>query len=222
MPVIRTESQIAKPLFFSIKDAEEEAKRVIAAAEREAAEMKESARQEGLSQGRREGYDAGYADGQSAGRCEAIEKHAEQLERAAEALTRAESEFESAREDFQSAVVRDCVELALAVARRVTRRQAEIDPHVLAANLEQAVKLVVGAKNFRIALHPHDRAAMELALAHLKLSYPALEEAKLIDDAMLARGGCRIYTESGMIDADLEGQLDRIAEQLLPVREEGS
>jgi flagellar biosynthesis/type III secretory pathway protein FliH len=39
---------------------------------------------------------------------------------------------------------------------------------------------------------------------------------QLIEDASLSPGGCRVFSESGAVDADLETQLDRICVELLP------
>jgi flagellar assembly protein FliH len=216
MGVIRSGTKSHEPLFFSIKDAEEQAKELLATARTQAGGVTDAARAEGLEHGRREGYEAGLAQGQAEGREQALAEYREQMSAAAEALSRAQAEFEAAQQEFRGHVLRDCVDLALAVARRITRLQAQFDPQVLSANLEQAVKLVVGSRCFRIAFHPHDRAAMDAALDQLKVSYSSLDTVRLIEDATLSRGGCRIYTESGLIDADIDSQLDRLIEQIRP------
>jgi flagellar assembly protein FliH len=222
MAVIRSGSKIPESLFFSIKDVEDEAKQLVTSARVQADHVADAARTEGAEQGRREGYEAGLAQGQAEGREQALAEYREQLAVAAEALSRAQTEFASAQQEFQGLVLRDCVDLALAVARRITRLQAQCDPQVLMTNLEQAVKLVVGSRCFRIAFHPHDRAAMDSALEQLKVSYPSLENSRLIEDATLSRGGCRIYTETGLIDADIESQLDRLIEQIRPDMEKNA
>jgi flagellar assembly protein FliH len=219
MALIRSNSQAPQPLFFSIKDVEDEARQLVDSARTEADGVTDAARTEGFEQGQRQGYDVGFAQGQSEGREQALTEYRDQLIAAAAALSAAQSEFAAAQKEFNAHVLRDCVDLALAVARRITKCQAHFDPQVLSANLEHAVKLVTGSRCFRIAFHPHDRAAMDAALDQLKVSYASLENSKLVEDATLSRGGCRIYTESGLIDADIESQLDRLIDQIRPHRE---
>ncbi len=219
MAIIRSTSQMQQPLFFSIKDVEDEARELLASARTQADGVTDAARNEGLEQGRRQGYEAGFVQGQSEGREQALAEYRDQLAAAAAALSSAQSEFAAAQHEFNVHVHRDCVDLALAVARRITKCQAQFDPQVLSANLEHAVKLVTGSRCFRIAFHPHDRAAMDAALDQLKVSYASLENARLIEDATLSRGGCRIYTETGLIDADIESQLDRLIDKIRPQKE---
>ncbi|HEX8525227.1 MAG TPA: FliH/SctL family protein [Tepidisphaeraceae bacterium] len=220
MALIRPNANANAPLFLSIKDAEAEAKQLVTSARAQAVEVSEQAQREGYTAGERDGQHAGFEAGQAAGRAQAYEEFRQQLTLITQALSQAQSQFEQAQEELHAALLRDCVDLAISLARRITKRQAQIDPQVLAANLEQAMKLVVGARDFRIAFHPHDRAALDVALGHLRLTCRPLEDAKLIEDATLSRGGCRIYTESGTIDADIDAQLDRMVEALLPPRSE--
>jgi flagellar biosynthesis/type III secretory pathway protein FliH len=48
------------------------------------------------------------------------------------------------------------------------------------------------------------------------MSWPALKHVELMDDPSLSPGGCRILTGGGVIDAELNAQVDRIAAELLP------
>jgi flagellar assembly protein FliH len=219
MAVIRS-SSTSGATFYSIKDADEDSRKMLDAARAEAAKISEAAQSDGFAHGHREGYQIGLAEGRSAGTQQALEEHRGQLSFAAEALAGAVADFERARTEFATKVLADCVDLALSVARRVTKRQAQFDPQVLAANLEHAVKLIVGAGRLRVAFHPHDAVAATEALEKLKLSNHVLDAAQLIEDPSLARGGCRIYTEYGLIDADINAQLDRLEEQVVPRPEE--
>lgn len=216
MSVIRSGSAAHRPLFLSIKDAEEEARHIVASAKERAAIEANSARAEGFERGRREGYHAGMEEGRRQGATAALEETREKLEFAVEALSNAALQLEAAKRSLQEHLPRDCAELSLAVARRIIKRQVDIDPKVLEANLEHAVKLVIDAKSVRIAFHPDDRHALDSAIQRLRLSCPAVGGAKLVEDNTLSRGGCRVYMETGMIDADLDSQLDRLIEQLIP------
>ena len=84
--------------------------------------------------------------------------------------------------------------------------------HVL-GNLD---KLVVKAADVRIAIHPSQRKTLDAALPRLALQWPSLSHVQIIEDPSIAPGGCRVFTEHGQVNADLDAQLDRIAGELLP------
>jgi flagellar assembly protein FliH len=216
--VIRNK-QIARnqPLLFSVRDAEEEAKRTVDAARVQAETVTAAARVDGFEEGRQGGYQTGLTQGYAAGVEQALAEHKQQLTAAAEALSQAAARFDEARAQFTREALADCVELALAVARRVTKRQAQLDPQVLAANLEQALKMVIGCTRLRIAFHPLDRATITQVLEKLRFSNVAVETAQVVEDPAIARGGCRIDTEHGTVDADIDAQLQRLIDQLMPM-----
>jgi len=99
---------------------------------------------------------------------------------------------------------------------RVTKRQGLIQPEVLTDNLAEAMKRVVKSADVRVAINPAQRKTLDAAPPRLAMQWPALEHVKVIEDAGIAPGGCRILTENGLVDADLDTQLNRIAEELLP------
>ena len=60
------------------------------------------------------------------------------------------------------------------------------------------------------------------ALPKLQLRWPELKHIELVEDETLSPGGCRIFTRHGQIDADLDGQLQRIAAELVPAPPEAA
>jgi flagellar assembly protein FliH len=135
-------------------------------------------------------------------------------------LAAAAAELDARRQDLEADALREVVQLAAAVARRVTKRQGLIDHGVLMANVTDAMRLVVSAADVRISIHPNQRAALEAALPHLRMEWPALKHVELFEDPTLSPGGCRISTRGGRVDADLDEQLDRVIAELLPEAEE--
>jgi hypothetical protein len=105
---------------------------------------------------------------------------------------------------------------AVAIAERVTKRQGELDPAVAVANTAAALRLVVGAADVRIAIHPSNYSTIEEALPKLRMTLPTLQHVELQPDPNIIPGGCRIFTAGGEIDADLDIQLQRITAALVP------
>jgi flagellar assembly protein FliH len=227
MAIIRANQLPAAARAFSMLDVEDAAKRVLlkaklqaenllAAAMDEAETLKEQARQEGSRAGFDQGHVEGVKHGAEAGRQQALQQHSAELSSLATSLTTIVGDLDARRQEIESQAVGEVVALAVAIARRVTKRQGLLDAGVLEANLSAAMKLAVGASDLRIAVHPDQRASLHDAMPRLKLEWPDLKHVELVDDPSLAPGGCRLFTRAGSIDADLCAQLDRIILELLP------
>jgi flagellar assembly protein FliH len=217
---------------FSMKDIENHAKAILlrarqqaeqllAAAQTEAEGIRIAAKAEGLAQGQQEGIALGMTQGAKSGEQQALAENRAQLQQAMAALAAAASALDSNRADLEAAVLADVVQLAIAIARRVTKRQGLLDPSVLSANLQEVMKMVMKAADVRVAIHPSQRKTLDDVLPQLQVQWPTLRHVQVIEDASVESGGCRVFTEQGEIEATLGGQLDRIAEELLPVPQEG-
>ncbi len=196
--------------------AQQQAEQLLAAAQMEAEWLKQQATSEGLIAGRKQGTAEGLAQGKEAGQQQALNEHRAQLQQAMAALTTAASAIEQGRNELEAIGLAEVARLAIAIARRVTKRQGLIQPEVLTDNLAEAMKRVVKSADVRVAINPAQRKTLDAALPRLAMQWPALEHVKVIEDAGIAPGGCRILTENGLVDADLDTQLNRIAEELLP------
>ena len=145
-----------------------------------------------------------------------MDNHARELESAVAALHDAAARLVQAQQYVRAQATREMVDLAIALARRITKRQAAVDPQVLVANLKDALALAGRDKQVRIAIHPSQKAVLSTAMPHLKLEWPAMETAQILEDGSLSPGGCRVYTDHGSIDADIESQLTRVIDNLIP------
>ncbi|MDQ3081871.1 MAG: FliH/SctL family protein [Gemmatimonadota bacterium] len=213
---------------FSMKDietqaralmnrAKERAEGLLVEAQKEAETLKAAARVEGLVEGKREGLAKGLEEGRKNGAQQALSEHRTALAQLIAALTQSAVDLDAARQQLEAEALTEVIDLAVAIASRVTKRQGLIDPQVLIANVNEAMKLVVSSSDVRIALHPSQKQTLLDALPLLELVWPALKHVQLIDEEALAPGGCRIFSRGGQIDADLDGQLDRIIADLMPV-----
>jgi flagellar assembly protein FliH len=200
--------------------ARQQADQLLAAAQTEAEELKAQARAAGMAEGLREGTMRGMEQGCKAGEQQALNEFKVQLQEAIAALKEGAAVLSASRSDLESLGLQEVVKLAIAIARRVTKRQGILDPQVLIANLEEAMKLVVQHAGLRIALHPAQRQTLDGALPQLGLTWPSLKHVEISEDATVSPGGCRISTCQGSIDANLDVQLDRVVADLLPSSQE--
>jgi flagellar assembly protein FliH len=212
---------------FSMRDIENQARAILAAAKEraemllgeaqlEAEKLKAEARAAGAVQGKAEGLAQGLEEGRKTGHDQALAEHRVKMTEVVTALSAACAELDASRRHLEADALQDVIELSIAIARRVTKRQAQIDHAVMTENLREAMKLVVHASDVRVVVNPKQKATLEAELPRLKMSWPKLDHVTIVEDATLAQGGCRIITPGGSIDADLDDQLDRVIADLLP------
>src|SRR4051812_34492089 len=196
--------------------AQQQADELLVAAQAEAEELKREATAQALVEGRKTGLAQGTDEGRKAGHQQALTESKAQLAQVVAALTKAAAEIDASRRRLEAEARGDVVRLAVSIAERVTKKFGQMDATVLGDNVAEAMKLVVRASDLRIGINPLQREALLAALPQLQIQWPALQHVGLVDDGSLAPGGCRIFTAGGQIDADLDGQIERIAMDLLP------
>jgi len=208
---------------FSLPDVEEqararlahaqvEAERIIADANARAADIETSARE----QGQAAGWQQGHTDGHDSGASAALDLHAARLREVIATFNAAAAALEEFRAQVEAAATRDAVELALAIAERITKRQGVIDPAVLLENVRAAMNVIGRTSVTRVAVNPSQRALLEEIVRQLQGDWPSLRHAEIVVDDAILPGGCRVFTSHGHVDADLQTQLDRATMKLLP------
>ncbi|MDP9173014.1 MAG: FliH/SctL family protein [Planctomycetota bacterium] len=197
--------------------ARQKAEQMIAAAQVEAESLKKQATEKGFIEGRKSGINQGMQEGRKSGHDQALAEHSLALSQLVQSLTKASTDFENSRDDLQTEGLREVIDLAAAIARRVTKRQGMIDPRALMENLKEAMSLVVHCADVRIAVNPAQHKTLAAELPNLRIAWPQLKHIELVEDGSVSLGGARIFSSHGHVDADLDVQLDRVIAELMPV-----
>ncbi|HEY7087414.1 MAG TPA: FliH/SctL family protein [Tepidisphaeraceae bacterium] len=227
MGLIKSNAAPAALAPFSMRDIEQQAQAIIlrarqqadqllAAAQTEGVQIRQNAYDQGFRAGQEDGSKKGTEDGRTAGKQAALTEHRAKLEQLAKTLTAILSEFDASRTRFESASASEVIRLGVAIARRVTKLQASLDPNVMTENIRGAVQLVVHSSDVRIAINPQQKQVLMDLLPQLRMQWPKISHIELIEDSAIAVGGCRVFTAQGEVDAELDRQIDRIAADLLP------
>jgi flagellar assembly protein FliH len=103
------------------------------------------------------------------------------------------------------------VDFATLLAERLLGEELALAPERVRALARQALTEAAGARHAIIVAHPRDAAELRAGLHSLG---SLLDSVGIEDDASLVRGHIRVETELGVIEADLRGQLERLANQL--------
>lgn len=150
-----------------------------------------------------EAYEKGHAAGVQAGEAEFKQRFAD-LEQRATQLKEVLNALARPLEQLDADVEAQLVSLAMAIAKHIVRREIKADPAQVIALVRETVNLLpVAQRDVRVHLHPQDAALLRERLAE-----PQAERAwTLVEDPIMARGGCRVSTDTAHIDARLESRL---------------
>ena len=108
------------------------------------------------------------------------------------------------------------VRLAIEIAEKIIGRALEADPQIVASVLERAKREVADAKQMRIWLHPADHKVLaETCPELIKIGSETGRTIEVVTADDVSRGGCRLETEMGLVDATLPTQIEEIRRQLL-------
>ncbi|RUO60074.1 flagellar assembly protein FliH [Pseudidiomarina marina] len=178
-------------------------------------QLRERARQEayneGLKAGHEAGYQAGYDEGLKIGREEGLTEYNAQLQAALVPIADLIKEADTAVQGMDAHLSESLLQLSLTVGRQLAGE-------ALAANPEQVLELI------RAILHEDpmliDKPVLLLNPDDLELVKQHLEHEiatvgwKLRADDRLERGGCRLISANGELDATIETRWQRIVHQL--------
>jgi flagellar assembly protein FliH len=103
-------------------------------------------------------------------------------------------------------LAKDVVQLGLAVARNLVGASLQVHPELVQNCVEEAMRHAAHVKGaVHLTVHPDDAA---LVKRFLEASSRAASWS-IREDAGIARGGCRVETAGGEIDATLESRWHR-------------
>jgi len=158
---------------------------------RQLEELYQQARDDGFAAGRKEGLETGQKE--SVARIMQLDAILQTL---AQPL-----------EDLDEAVEQQLVTLVITATRHLVRRELRTDPGEILATVREAMGVLpVAARNVRLHLHPDDA---ELMRATLPVSGNE-QSWTIVEDPVLARGGCRVSSETSQIDATVENRLNAV------------
>ena len=195
--------------------ARTDASRIIAAAKSDAEREALHIRDEARNAGHLEGYEVGMEAGRTAGHDEAFGIYSQALKdlsaRWAQTLDILHQNMPAHIADSKV----DLVRLAIAIAERVTHQEALQNRGVSEATVTETLKMVGHARVVSLLVHPDEIEAAETYLPDVLAKLRSIESVELTPDPSITPGGCIAKFGAGEIDARIETQLKRIADELL-------
>jgi flagellar assembly protein FliH len=232
------ESMNAKISIFNVTDIREEADRMIRhaadeartlkaqadealkLAQAQAVEIKLAAQKQGfdegytlgLEEGKKQGSETAYADTFA----QAKKDFTAQIQQVQTALSASLEKFEAERDQMIIAAQQELLALALAVAVKVTHKQFEVDPSVVAENVKAAIGLVASRTSAILRMNPGDMDKFENLNADKLKELYNLRHVRMVKDDAVDAGGCIVQSDNGQIDAQLVTQIESIIAHLAP------
>jgi len=150
-----------------------------------------------VHEARQQGWHDGYRDG-----LEALEAAKRQFAQQVSAQVAEVAEaFQDGLTELEARLAQTLVETAVTLARQVVRSELQQRPEAVVQVAQEAMAAVVlSARHLRLRLNPEDVALVaEGAAEALKA-----REVQLVPDADIRRGGCRVESDLGQVDASIE------------------
>lgn len=175
---------------------------------------------EGLASGQENGYSQGFQEGHQQGHAQgyeeatAIGQH-ETRELQKQQAAQFASMMDALNEPFKkldAKVEKQLVDLAIAIATHLVRRELKQDPGEVIAVVRAAVNVLpVAAQNISLHLHPADADLVKsaLALTHTITSW------NIVENPLITQGGCKVITDVSYVDATVEKRLASVISMVL-------
>lgn len=163
----------------------------------------------------RRAYEEAFAQGRDAGLAAAKAETQQQLQQLKTQVARMEAALGTLAQPLQhvnAEVEQQLMSLAMTIARQLIRRELKTDPAQVIAIIRETVSLLpAAARDVRVHLHPEDAAVVRERLAA-----PTADRAwTIVEDPVLARGGCKVTTDTALIDARVETRLNEVIAAML-------
>jgi flagellar assembly protein FliH len=158
--------------------------------------------QQQYEQRTREAHAAGVREGEAAGR----QRAAAELQPVIDRLGRAIDEIGGLHARLRAEAEADLIQLSLAIARRVLRRELAIDPEALHGLVLGALEKLSGQEISRVRVNPAHAALVTESLRQNSAS----DKVQVIADPSRELGTVIFETQRGNLDASVESQLQEI------------
>lgn len=184
---------------------------ILHAVQQEAESMLLLARQE-AERVHQEAYAQGFASGHAEGRAQAQQE----LQLALVAFAQLGQSLIVLEEQLIERATPQLVRFALDIAEKVVEKTVEADPHLIASVLMRARAELPQARSIRIWLHPLDLQMLQDCRPDLVwIGEKGGRTVEVFAAEDMERGGCRVETEMGVVDATVPVQMQEIRRQML-------
>ncbi len=161
----------------------------------------------------KEGYDRGLKEGEVRARA----AYEQELAAAKAGIAATIEKFKTERQSYFSRIEPEVVQLALAIARKILHREAQMEPLLLAGMVHVALEKIDTGTRVRLWANPLD---IHFWNEHFSQPGGLKPAPELIGDPALKRGECTLETEVGSTQISLDTQLKEIEQGFFDLLEQ--
>jgi len=165
-----------------------------------------------IEQAEKRGFDRGLRDGQE----QAKAAYETNLNATRKLISTAIEQFKNEREAYFNRTEPEVVHLALAIARKILHREAQMDPLLLMGAVHVALEKLEAGSRVRLRAHPDDVRKWVNSFSQWNTS----AAPEIIGDPALQPGECALETELGSTHLSLETQLKEIEQGFMDLLEQ--
>ena len=158
-------------------------------------------------------YDRGFSDGQEITSAtlqvdiEKLESWARQID---DVLFEIRNEYNRILLDFEQTVIT----LAVNIAEKIIDREISANSDVVINQVKKTIAQLDDQFGFKVRINPADYDIIESVKSQLVLDPNNAMKIELIVDGSVKKGGCKIETISGILDANIGSQLAKLKREL--------
>jgi flagellar assembly protein FliH len=142
-----------------------------------------------------------FQEGLETGRAEGRKQAAAQFETKLVSLGQVVGQVLAYKRGLREEAEREVVDLAFAVARRILRREASLDPRMTLAMVRACLDELNGVEITKISVSPEDAEMVREGLGG---------RFEVVADSSIQRGGAVLATSQGDLDARIDSQLEEL------------
>ena len=212
-PEYARSGRTAEPVAFSFSDMRGQADDYVQTVRQEAAKIVQQAHQE-AEQIRRQAEVAGRKAAEAAIERILDEKVAKRMQSLVPALEKLIGEINDAKGQLLAESERSAMAVVIRISERIIRRELQQRPEIALDLIQDALRLAAGSAEITLHVNPTDYENLGSQVEQLASTLAHLAPSRIIADAEISLGGCRVETQFGAVDMQIESQLRRIEEEL--------
>jgi flagellar assembly protein FliH len=169
-----------------------------------------SSHEERISLIEREAYEKGFAQGEKDG----FELGETKGRKRVENLDNLLGGIGDLKDELVKRYEKEIIEMIFAIAKKVVHTRLDFEEKAVRGPILNALELSAGKNEINLKLNPEDLDYVESLRPELFSKFQSLKTIMITSDPAIKRGGCKLESDSGDIDATIETQLEMIHKYL--------
>lgn len=190
-------------------EKQEKAREIVSRAQERGEEIVDKAKRRGDTI-EANAYQAGFGQGEEAGKRLSDQKNDAVVRRLLSTI----DEVLAQRDGFLQGQEALLTKLALAIGLQVVHREIQLDPTVVLDIVRKAISRVKNATKLTVCVSPFDFRFIEDHSEEIQTVTDSGTEILIEPDDSVARGGCLIKSDNGVVDAAIDSMVMKMLEKL--------